>query len=152
MSGARSEPRIRSGETLGRRSRAPELNHLATGPAWELPFMYVFVCSPALLTSHLPFPSFNISIMSAGTCFTPCCILSTWISPNASRSSKNICWRNELLLVAFWLCFKKIYFRYISEKLCNKISYFLCVENKSWNSVLPFLIVPYHNSYRWVFS
>ena len=33
MSGGMSAPRIQSSETLGRRSRAHELNHLATGPA-----------------------------------------------------------------------------------------------------------------------
>ena len=33
MSGAMSAPRIRTGETLGRRSEAPELNHSATRPA-----------------------------------------------------------------------------------------------------------------------
>ena len=32
-SGAMSAPRIRTGETLGRRSGARELNHSATGPA-----------------------------------------------------------------------------------------------------------------------
>ena len=33
MSGAMSSPRIQTGETLGRRSGAHELNHSATGPA-----------------------------------------------------------------------------------------------------------------------
>ena len=33
MNGARSAPRIQTGKTLGHWSRAPELNHLATGPA-----------------------------------------------------------------------------------------------------------------------
>ena len=33
MNGAMSAPRIRTGQTLGRQSRARELNHSATGPA-----------------------------------------------------------------------------------------------------------------------
>ena len=52
MSGAMSVPRIRTGETLGRRSGARELNHSATGPALRIvsisfffpAFCGLFVC------------------------------------------------------------------------------------------------------------
>lgn len=51
----------------------------------------------------------------------------------------------------FLSCFKKSIL-HMSQKFDDKISYFLFVEKKSWNFVLPFVIVPYHNSYMWVFS
>ena len=62
MSGAMSVPRIRTSETLGRRSRAHELNHSATGPA---PFFYIYkyyniysICQ--LLTYLLWFLSYSL--------------------------------------------------------------------------------------------
>ena len=54
MSGAMSVPRIRTGETLRRRSGVRELNHLATGPALGIltsnPLEVVFKAMGSFLT------------------------------------------------------------------------------------------------------
>lgn len=102
--------------------------------------------------SLLPYPSFNISIMDSGRHL----LLSSQNLDQFKHQSefKDICWGNELLLLAFFFflsCFKKSIL-HMSQKFDDKISYFLFVEKKSWNFVLPFVIVPYHNPYMWVFS